>query len=67
MINPVGLSYLLLDKNNRYNHKKALATINTTTSETKRKDFDDFNYSKTGLRDRMEEKYYSEYNINKYK
>jgi hypothetical protein len=38
MINPVGLSYLLLDKNNRYNHKKALATINTTTSETKPKE-----------------------------
>jgi hypothetical protein len=28
MRNPVGLSYLLLDKNNRYNHKKAQATIN---------------------------------------
>ena len=35
MINPIGLSYLLLDKNNKYNHRKALATINTNTSETK--------------------------------
>jgi hypothetical protein len=34
---PQGFSYLELDKNNKYNHNKALAITNTKTSERKPK------------------------------
>jgi len=35
---PLGLSYLLLDKNNKYNHRKILPTMNNNTSDTNPKE-----------------------------